>query len=115
MSIPIWSMSAMRCSADIPCRCVRLAILAVDLLARRAGLGFEIPPRDLAVVFDHRRRLVASDMAMDVDREPLAAGMRRAREPPRNPRARRPAGEQHRRAPRPKVSKARQSRVLRFR
>ena len=55
------------------------AVLPIDLAAARVGRGFEKPARDIGITFDHRSRLLAADMAVDVDREPLAAGMGGAR------------------------------------
>src|SRR3954464_8764314 len=77
-----------------------LAIGAVDRLAHRVGGGFRIPARHRLVALDHVGGLVAADVAVDVDREPLAARMRRAREMPRDRRASLGAmgwatGEQH--------------------
>src|SRR6202011_256121 len=43
------------------------------------GRGFEKPARDFGMAFDHRRRLFAADMAVDVDSERFAAGVGRAR------------------------------------
>src|ERR1700730_5387157 len=75
------------------------AVLAVDDTAVLAGGGFEKPLRDRGVALDHRRRLVASDMAMNVNREPFAAGMNRTRETPGYLRPRRQTFEQHLRLP----------------
>src|SRR5260221_8913934 len=72
-----------------------LAVLPVDLLALFAGRGFEKPARHRLVAGDHRGRLVAADMAMDIDGEPFSAGMRRAWKAPRDTRTGRQAGEQH--------------------
>src|SRR6202011_3626046 len=71
------------------------SVLAVDGTAALVRRGFEKPLRDGGIAFDHRRRLVAADMAMDVDREPFAAGMHRTRETPGNLRPRRQTFEQH--------------------
>ena len=57
-----------------------LAVCPVDAAAALAGLGFEKPARDILIAVDHLRRLFIADMAMDVDREPFAAGMDRSRE-----------------------------------
>src|SRR6266403_698383 len=75
------------------------AVLAVDSAAALAGSGFEKPSRDGGIAFDHRGRLVAADMAVDVDREPFAAGMHRAREAPGDLRTRGQTFEQHLRLP----------------
>src|SRR5207244_12187198 len=63
------------------------------------GGSFEKPARDSGIALDHRRRLVAADMAVDVDREPFAAGMHRAREAPGDLRTRGQTFEQHLRLP----------------
>ena len=55
------------------------AVLPIDLAAARVGRSFEKPPRDIGIAFDHRRRLLTADMAVDVDREPFSAGMYGAR------------------------------------
>jgi hypothetical protein len=73
-----------------------LAIGAVDGSARRARLGFEKPARDLIVAVDERCRLLAPDMAMDINRKPLAAGMRRSRKTSRDRSTLRQAFEQRR-------------------
>ena len=70
----------MRCSAELPCTRVRTPFCAVDRLAARVRRGFQKPARDRLVALDHRRGLGAAHMAMDVDGEPFAAGMRAAPE-----------------------------------
>ena len=55
------------------------AILPIDLLTARVRLGFQKPARDRFVAVDHRRGLETGHMAMDVDGEPFAAGMRGTR------------------------------------
>src|ERR1043166_5796668 len=73
-----------------------LAVLPVDRLAALIRGGFEKPARYRIVAGDQRRRLVAAEVAMDVDREPLAAGMRRSGKVPRVRRSGWTAGEEHR-------------------
>ena len=71
------------------------AIGPIDCAALWAGLGLEKPTRNVDIAFDELRRLFAPDMAVDIDREPFAAGMHRAGETPRDRRAFREAFEQH--------------------
>src|SRR2546423_14569284 len=59
-------------------------------------VSFEKPALYRVISGDHRRGFVAAKVAMDVDREPLAAGMRRAGKAPRDRRPGRTAGEEHR-------------------
>ncbi len=99
MSIPIRSMSAMRCSADVPCDPRPHTVLPVDLLAARVRLRFQKPARDRLVALDHRRGLDAGHVAMDIHGEPFAAGMRGSRKASRDSRAFRQTGEQHLGAP----------------
>ena len=73
-----------------------LAVLPVDRLAALVRGGFEKPARYRIVAGDHRRRLIAAEVAMDVDREPLAAGMRRSGKVPLVRRSGWTAGEEHR-------------------
>src|SRR5881392_4277397 len=72
-----------------------LAVLPVDALAALVRGSFEKPARYRVIAGDHRRGFVAAKVAMDVDREPLAAGMRRAGKAPRDRRPGRTAGEEH--------------------
>src|SRR6185437_4407759 len=53
------------------------AVLAVYVPTARIGLGLEKPARNLFMPLDQLRRFLAADMAVDVDREPFAAGMHR--------------------------------------
>jgi hypothetical protein len=71
------------------------AVLAIDLATARVGLCLEKPARDGLVVLDHRRGLEAGHMAMDVEGEPLAAGMRGTRKASRDRCPFRQTGEQH--------------------
>ena len=73
-----------------------LAVLPIGPLAPLVGRGFEKPARHRLVTGDHRGRLVAANMTVDVDGEPFAARMRRARKASRDRSAGRQAGEQHR-------------------
>ena len=85
----------MRVSGETLCCVGALAVGPVDRPALRAGLGFEKPARDLLVTLDQLGRLGAAHMAVDVDREPFAAGVHRPRKPARDRRPLRQTFEQH--------------------
>ena len=59
-----------------------LPVLTVDRSALLTGGGFEKPAGDSNIALDHRCCFVTADVAMDVDREPLATGVRRPGETP---------------------------------
>ena len=74
---------------------VRSACCAVDLAGALVGVLLARVPRRGGVAGDHLGGLRGQHMAMNVDGEPFAAGMRRPGKAPRDFRPRRQAFEQH--------------------
>ena len=72
-----------------------LGLLAVDLAGALVGEDLARVASGDGVSGDHLGGLRGQHVAVDVDREPFAAGMRRARKPPGDRRAGRQAFEQH--------------------
>ncbi len=58
------------------------AVLPVDLPAALIGRSFEKPPRHVRITLDHCCRLLAAHVAMNVERKPFAACVRRAGKAP---------------------------------
>jgi len=56
------------------------SVLPVDVLAARVCLRLQKPTRDSLVALDHGSGLDAGHMAVNIESEPLAAGMRGTRE-----------------------------------
>jgi hypothetical protein len=75
------------------------SVLTVDVLAARVRLRFQKPTRHGLVALDHGGGLDAGHVAVNVDGEPLAAGMHGTRETSGDSCPLRQAGEQHPRTP----------------